>query len=178
MIQIRKINKLARCLSRLRSDQSGFTLLELLLTSFLFVLLLLAISGIYMSFSRVQARANASQKLLNDSQYVLELMAREIRNDVIFDFNPTASACVDLVGADYANCILLLKDDGRLIAFAEITGALRYVVLDCDSDYSACTINDYINLLSSSYNSILVQDLDFVADEFVLDKTVLVVYDP
>jgi prepilin-type N-terminal cleavage/methylation domain-containing protein len=164
MININKKKDWQELIIGIKSSQSGFTLLELLISSFLFVLLLIAISGIYVSFSRVQARTNASQKMLNDTQYVLEIMAREIRNDVIFDFDPTISgACADLLGdIDKANCILLLKEDGRLIAFAEDTNTLRYLVLDCDADYSSCTTNDEVVLIAQSFNYITVEDLAFV----------------
>ncbi|MBT6691133.1 prepilin-type N-terminal cleavage/methylation domain-containing protein [Candidatus Parcubacteria bacterium] len=151
-----------KVLKSIKSSQSGFTLLELLISTFIFVLLMFAISGIYVSFSRLQARTNASQRMLNDAQYVLEIMAREIRNSVIFDFSPSTSACVDLVGVGYDNCILLLNENEQLVAFASVSNDLRYVTLDCNSAYDSCTISDYIALAAAGLNKVSVEDLAFV----------------
>ena len=62
------------------NNQKGLTLIELLVAVFIFSLLSTVIAGIYVSFSNAQARTKVAQALLNDAQFALEGIAREIRN--------------------------------------------------------------------------------------------------
>ncbi len=68
-------------------DNKGFTLVELLVAVSIFAILSTIISGIYLSFSKSQARTFISQSLLNDAQYILETVAKEIKNNEIIISN-------------------------------------------------------------------------------------------
>ena len=154
-------------MQKIKADNKGFTLIELLIAMFVFSLLVLAISAVYVAFSQTQARTKASQQLLNDSQYSLEVMAREIRNTTIFDFTPTPAECNAILDTGYDDCILLLREDGQLVSFAREANAVNrlwYVVFDCNTDYSACTWDEYTEsalLLDSTLNNAEVEELDF-----------------
>lgn len=161
---------------KIAKNQGGFTLMELLISVSIFAMVVLMISGIYLAFSKNQARAKASQTLLNNAQYTLEIMAREIRNSEIYDYNPNnsgglcgvVSCCDYYMGPDYESCILLKKEDGQLFGFvADLDASTQelyyvvppgesYVASPWESDYAAFT-----KLLGPSLNEVVVQDLDF-----------------
>jgi hypothetical protein len=60
-------------------DGGGFTLTELLVAIFIFIIVLGASSAIFVDVIRNQKRALANQDLLNQTSYVLEYMGRAIR---------------------------------------------------------------------------------------------------
>ena len=124
------------------------------------------IAGIYLAFSRVQAESRASQRLLNDSQYALEMMARESRNSLIFHLSPQGPVCQDKLGPGINNCILLLKEEGLLTAFVLVENILYHVILSCDQNYENCSTwnsnNSYTAaLLGSEINNVSVEELEF-----------------
>jgi len=124
---------------KISNNQSGFTLIELLLAIFVFSLLILAIAAIYLAFSKSQNHTRASQQVLNDAQYVMEIMAREIRNDEIFDYTPEAADCNAKLDEYYDQCILLKRGNGQLVGFAVNSNQyLAYIIFDCNEDYSVC----------------------------------------
>lgn len=57
----------------------GFTLVEMLVAIFVFIIVLGASSAIFVDIIRNQKRALANQELLNQTSYVLEYMGRAIR---------------------------------------------------------------------------------------------------
>jgi len=119
------------------NKNKGFTLVEILVSLFVFSLLSIAISGIYIAFSKAQANTKSSQELLNDMQYSMEMMTREIRNNEIIEFNPDCSL---LIYNNYSSCILLKREDNSIFAFA---------VQESESgEYSSLY---YLDLVYSSY---------------------------
>ena len=149
---------------------AGFTLVEVLVAVSIFALLAILLSVIYVSFTKMQTRTQISQQVLNDSQFTLETMAREIRNNEIYEYDPygdDSAACKSVLGDDYENCLLLLREDGQMIAFTTtIDNALLYVLPDCNNDYSICSwalddYESYTELLSLTINNIKVEDLYF-----------------
>ena len=146
-------------------NKQGFSLLELLLAIGIFSMLITVVAGIYIAFSKTQTEVRASQRLLNDSQYAMEIMAREIRNNIIFDFEPTIADCNAFLGVNYNNCIILQREDRSLVAFATYNSRLYHIILTCNDDYSSCSWltnqNDYTYLLSPDTNQVQVEDLDF-----------------
>ncbi len=169
----KKLNSQPRRCARLAQqfDRSvGFTFVELLVSIAIFMFMSAAIIGIYVAFSRNQAHVKANQQLLNDSQYALEIMAREARNDLFLDYSVSASDCSTLLGStNYQNCIVLKRDSGQVIAFARdiSNSSLSYFVLTCTNDniFSTCTATGYeasTPLLSPTLNKIKVDELAFV----------------
>lgn len=59
--------------------QKGFILVELLVSLFIFTLIVGMASGIFISGIRVQRRALATQKLLDEVSYAVEYISRTIR---------------------------------------------------------------------------------------------------
>ena len=153
---------------QLIKNKQGFTLVEMLLATFIFTLMVFAVSGVYISFNKSQIRTTSSQQLLNDSQYALEVMAKEIRNDTIIDYSPTDGECDSLINAAatdiFDKCIILEKSNGQTVAFARHSSTLDpgnirlyYLFLNCDDFYSSCGV---VNLASSSATAILSPEIN------------------
>lgn len=74
-----------------QNRQSGFTLIEILVSSFILILVVVAASQMYITASAAQRRAHGKQNALDSSRYALEYMARSIRQSRIpsdaFDVN-------------------------------------------------------------------------------------------
>lgn len=170
----------------IQNNNEGFTLIEILISLSIFSLLVFAVSVIYVAFNNSQIRTSASQQLLNDSQYAMELMAREIRKSSIVNYSPTSVWCNNLIapsGKILDDCIILEREDGQSFAFTSLKDAvsspytdLYYILLDCNDDYSFCESwknnhqsND--SLLNVALNNINLDALDFVispaSDPFV-----------
>ena len=88
-------------------NEEGFTLVELLIAVSIFALLSVIISGIYLAFSKSQARTKVSQSLLNDAQYILETVAKEIKNNEIVGIGTSGDTDI----------YTLKKENGDLVYF-------------------------------------------------------------
>ncbi len=132
---------------KIKDNQKGLTLVEILVAVSIFSLLSVVVSGIYVAFSNAQARATRAQRLLNDAQFALVGMAREIRNnEVYYGFGGmTQSICEDEIkpstGINIESCVFLRKNDGTIIAFAKETyeNKLDYLVKDQINDIWSVT---------------------------------------
>jgi prepilin-type N-terminal cleavage/methylation domain-containing protein len=161
---------------------AGFTLIEILISMSVFVLLVFAVSVIYVAFNNSQMRTTASQQLLNDSQYAMELMAREIKNNSIVNYAPDPTWCDDVLNIDnsgdikFEKCIVLEREDGQIFTFTtydEDTAdpdngiMLLYVSLNnCVPGESRCdrwllTPGLFARILSIDLNGISIESLDF-----------------
>lgn len=149
------------------SDKQGFTLLEMLIAIAIFSIMVLAITGMYVSFTRLQARAKAYERLQNDTNYALEFMAREFRAGTIFDYTPNDSCnpAIILGLTNPTECIALQREDGKLEAFtvySEGTNrALYFITPTCNEGNTSCTWGNnpqnYSILLSASLDNIVVE---------------------
>lgn len=66
-------------------NQSGFTLVEALTATFVFSLIVLGVSGVFVQILGNERQAFAAQKLQENGLYTLELMSREIRVSQVID---------------------------------------------------------------------------------------------
>ena len=132
-------------------NKEGFTLVELLIAVSIFAILSTIISGIYLSFSKSQARTKVSQSLLNDAQYILETVAKEIRDNEIVN-NPAWGNI---------NIYTLKKENGDVVYFEYwFTEFLRYG-LDDDDEGWYVDLNDPDNFKITYFNIYLnPQDLN------------------
>ncbi len=123
---------------KIKNNQTGLTLVEILVAVSIFSLLSVVISGIYVAFSNAQARATKAQRLLNDAQFALVGIAREIRNNKLYyDFGLSSEKCNDEFAGKVTveSCIFLQKNDGTIVAFAkESDNKLDYLVKDKSTD--------------------------------------------
>ncbi len=155
-------------IKNIKQNKTGFTLVEVLVAVSVFAILAILLSVIYVAFTKMQTRTQISQQVLNDSQFTLETMTREIRNSEIYEYDPyNSSTCVDVLGAGYVNCLLMVREGGQMVAFTTTTDQkLLYITPTCNSDYSTCAwalddYDSYTELLSRDVNNINVEDLYF-----------------
>lgn len=165
--------------NNLATNNHGFTLVELLVATFIFGLLVFAIAGIYISFNNSQLRASVEQQLLNDTQYAIDVMAKEIRNSAIVNFpgNITCSVLETAVVGGVPDCIILERNDGQSVAFIRhntpSTGEFRlyYLLLNCNDTYTYCDpidpssptdLGEAVPILSPEINNTNITELDFV----------------
>ena len=127
-------------------NEEGFTLVELLIAVSIFALLSVIISGIYLAFSKSQARTKVSQSLLNDAQYILETVAKEIKNNEIVGIGTSGDTDI----------YTLKKENGDLVYFEyHWLTSLRYglddddegwwIDLNDDDDFKITYFNIYLN---------------------------------
>lgn len=74
-----------QALSRLRTDEQGLTLIELLVASMMSVILLGAVGSMVLSSMRAQPNISERNQDVSSARFVLERMTREIRNGVRID---------------------------------------------------------------------------------------------
>ena len=154
-------------------NEEGFTLVELLIAVSIFAMLSVIISGIYLAFSKSQARTKVSQSLLNDAQYILETVAKEIKNNEIVEIETFGNEDV----------YTLKKENGDLVAFEYDLGNLLSYGYDVDSEGWWIDLNDVDDFKITYFNIYLNSDnLDEdeqprVTISLRVDKTSTVAYE-
>jgi len=151
-------------------NKKGFSLVEMLISISIFGLLVLAVLGIYLSFNNTQIRTTAAQQLLNDSQYAIELMTKEIRNSSIAIYDPFPLLCDSIISDSasgyFGQCIILEREGGQIFAFTSYDSdpidttnpvELLYVLLSCPTGYASC---DPIDVNSGSVTALLADSLN------------------
>lgn len=61
------------------NSEKGVTLIEMLVAAAIFVILVSAVSGLFISGIRIQRRILATQDLINQASYLMEYMSRSLR---------------------------------------------------------------------------------------------------
>src|SRR3989338_9469835 len=70
---------MTRNLEKIKSGEVGFTIVEVLIASFVFSIIAIGISSIFIGILTNERRAFAAQKIEENEMFVLEMMARDIR---------------------------------------------------------------------------------------------------
>ncbi len=60
-------------------NQDGFTIIEVIVSSFVFSIMAIAVVAVFFGVINLERRSFAAQKIQENGQFILELMAREIR---------------------------------------------------------------------------------------------------
>jgi Tfp pilus assembly protein PilW len=77
---------------KLRGEE-GFTIVELLVTTLVFSIMVVAISSIFVQIINDERRALAAQSIQENGQFILELMSREIRvSKIVNQESPNCNA--------------------------------------------------------------------------------------
>lgn len=146
---------------------TGFTLVEMLVAISIFAVVATLAASLFSTFANNQNKTKVSQELLNNSQYVLEIISREVKNNEIIAFGAQQCQDLDLI---YTQCLLFVRESGETAGFVydSMDQSLAYVLLDCQKDgviYSDCDIastQEPTILLSADYNQTRIDDLAFV----------------
>ncbi len=147
----------------------AFTLVEILVAISIFVLTATLAASIFSTFANNQKKIKVSQELLNNSQYVLELISREVKNNEIIAFGTDRDdRCQDLP-VEYTQCLLFARANGETAGFVYSGSEILYAQLDCTVNeagvYSHCGLasgQEPIVMLSENYNKVVVESLDFL----------------
>lgn len=147
-------------------EQKGFTLLEMLVVSAIFVLTLTSMVSIFVETNRAQKRLANSEKLQADTRYVVELIAREVRNNRVDYAFYTGGG--DNLGAQPLNYLSLLNSDDQKIRFRFIDNKIqicRYVSVD-------------INCINEVYYDVTPDDISVTSMKFFIspDTNPFVIY--
>lgn len=148
-------------------NTKGFTLVEMLIAISIFAVVATLASSMFSTFANNQKKTKVAQELLNSTQYVLEVISREVKNNEIIAFG--ADQCQDL-GAQYTQCLLFARENGETAGFAfeAASQSLAYVLLDCQKNgglYTDCGIalgQEPVVLLSADYNKTRIDELAFI----------------
>lgn len=147
-------------------DRRGFTLIEILVSIAVFAMLSSIFTMIYVMISQNQHKAKASQLLLNNSLYALEIMAQDIKNNEI-DYNfmlpdndESRPDCNSL------GCIVFKRLDGSLAIYSNPEWAmdsLLYGFYTCDDYPNDCVVENInlVEILSPTLNNVKVDYLHF-----------------
>tara|TARA_B100001964_G_C14093939_1_gene536111 strand:+ start:200 stop:742 length:543 start_codon:yes stop_codon:yes gene_type:complete len=129
-------------------NNKGFTLVELLIAISIFASLSIVISGIYLAFSKSQARIKASQSLLNDTQYILETISKEIQNNQIDYGNDYPNDC----GSSYCQ-ITLIKENGDKSNFTYSDKVIKYYIkLHNQESWNSISLNNILDFEITYFN--------------------------
>jgi prepilin-type N-terminal cleavage/methylation domain-containing protein len=99
-----------------KSRQSGFTLIEVMVSSLVFSVIVLTFTGLYVQILSNQRRAFAYQKIQENGLYILELMSREIRVSTIE--NQDSPNCT-------ATSLTVTHPVNGLITYSVVSGVLK-----------------------------------------------------
>lgn len=152
---------------KIRQEKKGFSLVEMLVAIAIFAIISILFSTVFLNITNNQRRTKISQEILNNAQYALELMAREVKNNemIAFSNNP----CLGL-GEPYNDaCLLFVRQDGQTAGFGydSVNKVLAYMIIDCTrsgSEYGDCAVSTTqgpVVLLSSDYNNVNITNLSF-----------------
>ena len=84
-------------------SQSGFTLIEAVVAASVFVFVVSAVIGVYISTLRLDSRTRAQRAILDNSRFIMDFLSKEVRNGHI-DYN--AAACGGVVTSDTDLCLV------------------------------------------------------------------------
>jgi prepilin-type N-terminal cleavage/methylation domain-containing protein len=152
----------------------GFTLVEILVAIAVFAMLSTIFTMIYVIISQNQHRAKASQLLLNNSLYALEIIAQDLKNNeidynfILPDNDPARPDCSSL------NCMVFKRMDGSLAIYSNPDWAnneLFYGVYTCDPYPDVCVVENInlVQILSPSLNHVKVDYVHFFVEPVTAD---------
>ena len=137
-------------------NHDGYSLVEMVVAAGIFALAFVVIAAIFIGYSTAQGRAAIAQRLLNDGNYLMELVSREVRMNAI-DYSCTAAS--PAIDHKY---ICLRSADGRAVHI-RFDDAPSQLVLKICKDYSAAPCA----LASSNWTDLNTQStLKITAVEF------------
>jgi prepilin-type N-terminal cleavage/methylation domain-containing protein len=115
----------------LKKNQQGFTIVEMLITVFVFSILATAVSSIFIQVINGERRALAAQQIQENGEFILESLAREIRVSKIEN--------QDSPGCDLTSLTITHPINGTII-YTVSNGILRRTASNIPTDISASTI--------------------------------------
>ena len=120
------------------TKQSGFTLVEVLVSSVIFSIIAVAVSSIFVQTLNLQRRGAAAQKIQDNALFVLESMSRDIRVSAITDQESPSCAATTLTITHPTKGAVIYRLNGDVVEKSE--GGSSYVAIS-GSDVSFTRFN-------------------------------------
>lgn len=101
-----------------KQSEQGFTLIEALIATFLFTIVIASVIGIYLTTLKVNRHSNAVRLASENARYISEYLSKEIRNGRI-DYDYPISVCQGLYpnGSAYYTELRILNVDNEHLCF-------------------------------------------------------------
>jgi len=113
------------------NSSKGFTIIEVLVSTFVFSLIAILISGLFIQILAIQRRAFALQKIQENALFVTELLSREIRVSKIE--NQDSLNCT-------ATTLNIIHPINGPVTYSLVNGALQRTAGGATSDLNSSTI--------------------------------------
>lgn len=140
------------------SKKQGFTLVEVIMAMFIFTVMMVAISGVFVSFIKANRHARAVQQDLEDAEYAMNIMAKTLRTSSIVTIGATRYS-IEIYDYSQGKCFGYSFNGGNL--------RVRSVAPTTANDPSTCAANlallpatAYQNLTNSG--NVLLAESGFV----------------
>lgn len=127
-------------------NKQGFTLLELLVSVFIFSLVMITVVALFTRFVTFQKRSQSIQQNMEDARYVMELMAKTLRTSSVV--SSTASS-INLYDYSQDKCIIYRFNAGA----KEIEGGSRSPGTTGDKDSCNFGLIAPTSMVNNSINS-------------------------
>lgn len=114
-------------LRRQNSKQKGFTLIEAMIATFLFVIVISSVISIYLTVLKVNRKSNAIRLASENSRYISEYISKEIRNGQIDYYGPNPCGTGFPSGASPFTYLPILNVDGDHLCFSSFSNDLYLV---------------------------------------------------
>ncbi|MBI5037300.1 MAG: prepilin-type N-terminal cleavage/methylation domain-containing protein [Candidatus Kerfeldbacteria bacterium] len=110
-----------------RHNQSGFTLIEMIVAMAIFTVTVLVATNVYLLVSNSQRRALASQKILDDVRALFETMTQEVRLGTInYDYYESQGTDLHPAAGSGVDTLALRSQSGELVFFRHATDRVQY----------------------------------------------------
>jgi type II secretory pathway pseudopilin PulG len=121
-----------------KSGKRGFSLIEMLIATFLFIIMTIVVMQTFFSVIESRKRVRAVQQDVEDARYAMELMAKTIRMSSVF--NDTDGTFGNIVFYDYSQdkCIQYRRDPATSSVIMEEASANKETKDDGSQMVSGC----------------------------------------
>ncbi len=109
----------------------GFTLMEIVVAMVIFTLATVIIAEIFINVQRAQQRVKDTQLATTELRYLMDVLAREVRSDVL-DYTTTGAGCSNPVGTltDSSSTLSLCSGEDKSVVFRHAQDT------DCGTGYA------------------------------------------
>ncbi len=113
-------------------ERDGFTIVEVLISAFVFSIIAVTVSGLFIQVLVLERRAFASQKIQENGLFIMELMSREIRVSQIQN-NQDSLNCA-------ATSLTIVHPVNGLVTYSLNNGVLQRIAEGVTTDLSSSAV--------------------------------------
>jgi len=149
-------------------QRKGFTLIEMIVATALFLTVSTVSIGIFLSVTKANTKINAMQKVENEIRYIIEMISKEARLGTIY---------YDYYDIVYSGSF---ENPASILALTDNADNISYFMLDGDGSSAGIvqmSLDDGSTWSDLSTDSVFVDSLDFYllpnSDPFAQDATII-----